>query len=294
MANLPKNASAADTRAQPVGGTALHGSIEAIGIHDLLRIAVTKGSTGRLLVFNDQTDAELYYEQGHLVAVTSSNAAGPEQLSIVLEMTEGEFEFARSLQVAQEKCDPSLHDCMMQAIKEHYQRRVRDKQEGPSHPAPMPRMSGVHRVAPSQAVTVSPIVNLEQPSPSVSASPAPSIPTMPIDSPVQPSSASPSAAATATDSRLAAGELGRAISDLTGRTTSKTGAITSQETALAALVQKQAQLMATLLGMRGLERFEIQGTNAQALLCRTAKDKLFVSRVAADADVDTIWRQLGL
>ncbi|MGC4067551.1 MAG: DUF4388 domain-containing protein [Polyangiaceae bacterium] len=281
MANSSNSATATDRRAQPVGGTALHGNIEAIGIPDLLRIAVAKGNTGRLLVFNDQTDAELYYDQGRLVGVMSSAENGLAQLKVVFAMTEGEFEFARGLEIPRDQHDPALHDAMMQAIKEHYQQRVRSRQDSGAAPAAQNKMSGVHRVS-SPSVTVSPIVSVEQPS-------------APTHSFSEASAASNDASVGATVSEaLLKGETGRATADLTGRTTAKLGSIATQEVALAALISKQAQTIATLIGMRGLERFELRGANDQALLCRANKDKLQVSHITPEADVEAIWSQLGL
>lgn len=299
MANPPLPATAVDRRAAPVGGTALHGNIEAIGIHDLLRIAVTKGSTGRLLVFNDQTDAELYYEEGHLVSVTSSHARGRDQLYVVLSMVEGEFEFARGLQIDVSEHDLELHDAMLHAIKEHYQQRVRIKQEASDKASQVPRMSGVHRVAPTPTVSVTPegatAVTSGPPLAPPRREEAPLLETPTVPRPSDALSL-PKMSVThpeATEpSKLVAGEIGRGSVDFTGRLGDKVGTMTSQESALAALVFKQSQLIANILGMRGLERFEILGTNASTLLCRNAKDKLLVSHTSADADVDAIWRLL--
>jgi hypothetical protein len=282
MANSSNSATATDRRAQPVGGTALHGNIEAIGIPDLLRIAVAKGNTGRLLVFNDQTDAELYYDQGRLVGVMSSAETGLAQLKVVFAMTEGEFEFARGLEIPREQQDPALHEAMMHAIKEHYQQRVRSRQDSGAAPAPQsPKMSGVHRVS-SPSVTVSPIVSVEQPS-------APVQSVSEVATPSNEVSSKPLILES-----LLPGETGRATADLTGRTTAKLGSIASQEVALAALISKQAQTIATLIGMRGLERFELLGANDRSLLCRASKDRLQVSHITPEADVDAIWSQLGL
>ena len=113
----------------PLGGTALRGRIEAIGVFDLLRIAVTKGNTGRLLVFNDQFDAELYYVEGRLVTAVANSLKGRDALKGVFDMSEGEFEFAQDIEMPAAQHDAALHDVMMSAIKIHYQERVRARQD---------------------------------------------------------------------------------------------------------------------------------------------------------------------
>jgi hypothetical protein len=106
------------------GGTTLHGRIEAIGIHDLLRVSAVKHSTGRLLVFNDLEDAELYYEQGRLVAAISAINEGNDCLRQVLSMHEGEFEFASGMTAPADRKCMNLHEVMLTAVKQYYEDRV--------------------------------------------------------------------------------------------------------------------------------------------------------------------------
>src|SRR5512145_1886433 len=84
MANPTTNIEAAEGSVQVATGTTLSGRIEAISVEDLLRVSMTKRSTGRLVVFNDQFDAELYYVQGRLVAIVSGNRSGKELLKPIL------------------------------------------------------------------------------------------------------------------------------------------------------------------------------------------------------------------
>jgi hypothetical protein len=290
MANPNPNAAATSASGQPARGTALRGRIEAIGVFDLLRIAVTQGSTGRLLVFNDQFDAELHYAEGRLVAAVSPNRAAAESLNMALQMTEGEFEFTAGTELTAEQQDASLHGALTQAIKNHYQQRVRARQDStsdasanqrprgdsPSDPAFI-KTSGVHRLSSDSSVTVSPVVSIG-PTPAGVASAVPAQAT----------------ALAAEPSRLLAGEVGRAITDGGGRTSAKIGNISPQEAALVALASKLAQNLATFLGMRELQRFEIAGANKRALLCSMAKDGIHFSAVASDeVDLHGVWQELG-
>ena len=250
---------------QTVGGTSLHGRIDAIGIHDLLRIGVAQGSTGRLLVFNDRFDAELHYVEGRLIAVTSDGSKGTDCLNSVLQMTEGEFEFTTGAESASDLGDAKLHDAMTQAIRRHYQERVRAQQDSVGDQHQFVRTSGVHRMVTEQTVAVSPLAD------------------------VDPKDQTPAAAKSP---QLLRGEVGRAFSDNTGRTAGRLGTITSQQAALVALTSKYAQNLASILGMRELQRFEILATDQRALLCRVGKDAIRFSATTGEVDMECIWTEL--
>lgn len=126
------------------GGTALQGRIEAIGIFDLLRVAVTQNSTGRLMLFNDYDEAALYYEHGRLIEAWSGSERGISALKAVLRLHVGEFEYTRDASIHVEQPDARLHEVLMLAIKEYYQQRVLARKQGAN---PAPRVSGVHRVS---------------------------------------------------------------------------------------------------------------------------------------------------
>jgi hypothetical protein len=276
-------------QSHPTGGTALRGRIEAIGVFDLLRIAVSKGNTGRLLVFNDEFDAELYYVEGRLVAAIASSKRGRDALAGVFVMTEGEFEFAQDLVLPETDHDSALHDVMMAAIKSHYQERVRARQDSstnipvaskarneslPSMPAV--RISGTHLVSDDARIGVAPIVSIEKPPPAASVPRA--------DAPPRPP--------TLSNEPLRSGEFGRATTDNAGRTTAKRGDISAQDTALATLASKTAQSVASILGMRDLQRLEIVGVNNRALLCKIQKEGIVLSVATNSADFDGIWKEL--
>lgn len=275
MANSTAQNASSTASTQATGGTSLRGRIEAIGVFDLMRIGVTNESTGRLLVFNDTFDAELYYVEGRLVAIVSGNGIGAKALELVQQMTEGEFEFVSGIEIPVEQHDESLHEAMTSAIKSHYQQRVRARQESSRDLSVTPRTSGVHRAVGQTEVSVSPIVNIEQPS--ISAIP-------------QVNSADASGQAP----QLLEGENGRATTDIAGRTRGKLGVVTPQEAALVALTTNLAKSLTSILGMRDLQRFEIRGADNRGLLCRLTADGIRLSCVTEAADITAIWRQLDL
>ncbi len=102
-----------------------------------------------LLVFNDQTDAQLYFDRGHLVAATSGSSFGPDCLTPVLLMREGEFEFTEGIAAGPAQCTPEVHEMMMAATKEYFEREIRTRRIARQASAEEePRLtSGVHRVA---------------------------------------------------------------------------------------------------------------------------------------------------
>jgi hypothetical protein len=279
------NSNANTANSHVAGGTALRGRIEAIGIFDLLRIAVGNGNTGRLLVFNDQFDAELYYVEGRLVVAIAGDAKGRDALVGVFGMTDGEFEFAQEIVAPPEQHDASLHDVMTAAIKNHYQERVRARQDSVSNlqaakdrndsvsSMPAVRASGTHLIVDDSRIAASPIVSIGPSSPTASS----------VSQPIP---------AITFSTALLDGEVGRANADHAGRTTTKLGIVSSQEAALATLVAKTAQSIATVLGMRDLTRLEIIGANDRALLCRLHKDGIRLSAISGTVDADLIWKEL--
>lgn len=155
MANPTTKVEPAEGSVPVATGTTLSGRIEAISIEDLLRVSMTKRSTGRLVVFNDHFDAELYYVQGRLVAIISGNRSGKDLLKPILEMVEGEFEFTSGIDVARAQFDATAHDALNQALRPKVQEPVPSPQESPRELSAPLKTSGVHRV-PTEAKHVPP------------------------------------------------------------------------------------------------------------------------------------------
>jgi hypothetical protein len=224
-----------------------------------------------LLVFNDQFDAELHYVEGRLVGVISGNERGTELLKSVFTMTQGEFEFVTGPVLPEEQHDVSLHDAMIKAIKDHYQQRVRAKQESAQELSGATKLSGVHRVM-AEPITASPIVSIEKPSrESESKTPGRNI----------------------TENPFLVGEKGRAITDASGHTIAKAGVISGQESALVALASRLAKNLGTALKVGELERFELRTEDGRGLLCKVTSDHVRLSRITVEADVNAVWERLG-
>ncbi|HET9960219.1 MAG TPA: DUF4388 domain-containing protein [Polyangiaceae bacterium] len=253
-----------DRSAEPASGsTTLRGRIEAIGIHDLLRVSVSKGSSGRLLVFNEQSDSELYYEHGRLMAVTSGSEHGPECLEKVLGMTEGEFEFAWGLVAEPERRTADLHERMLAAVKEFYERQVRERAKS----RPEGRLnSGVHKVA----------------------APAESSPS---DAARNEATAEPAAAAAAGE-EVPVGELGRATLDAAGRVIAREGTFTQYDAGLAALTLKVAAAIGSALAVKDLQGFEVHAAGGQGLVCLVNSTGMRAVKTSVDMDIDVLRKRL--
>jgi hypothetical protein len=242
------------------GGATMRGRIEAIGIQELLRISAIKGGTGRLLVFNDHDDAELYYEQGRLVAAVSGSNSGRDCLQQALQMHDGEFEFAPGITAAPEHKLPNLHEGMVGAIRDYYEKQTPAGDARPS--------SGVHKVSPEKG--------------------APGPPPKPASA----SSADRAAPKEAPDSELAPGELGAAVIDVGGRVLRRSGSFSQHDAGLAALAFKISARLSGVMGARDLHGFEIHVPGNKALICASSSEGLRISKTSADADTESTWKRL--
>jgi len=298
------------------GSTTLHGRIEAIGIHDLLRVSMGKRSTGRLLVFNDTQDAEVYYEQGHLVAVICGASFGAECLQQVLQMQEGEFEFAVGLQTTAESKTPNLHEAMIGSIREHYEQQVRNRQSARAA-GEEPRSSGVHKIEEQAAgpapAAATPARSPAPPRPTAPRAAAPAsaaasgAPASPKPTTPGPANATPQRAPAPTPSssavgatppasgaktQLFPGELGSAVIDASGRVLQRLGSLTQHEAALVALAHKLATRLGASLGARESQGLELHAAGEKSLFCIAAAEGIRISKISPDADPDSIWKQL--
>lgn len=269
----PNQSAASNDRGQSEptsGSTTLRGRIEAIGIHDLLRVSVSKGSSGRLLVFNDHTDSELYYEHGRLTAVTSGSEFGPECLEKVLGMADGEFEFAWGLSVEPERRTADLHERMLAAVKEFYEKQVRER-AGAKAKSENRLTSGVHKVAAPAEIAAAENARAQQDGSATAAA-----------------SDAPAAAANTTED----GELGRASLDATGRVVTREGNFSQYDAGLAALTLKVASTIGSALAVKDLQAFEVHASNGQGLVCLLNAGGLKAVKTSADIDIDVLRKRL--
>jgi hypothetical protein len=253
-------------------GTHLRGQIKAIGIIDLLRVAISQRSTGRLLLFNHGGGVDLHYEQGKLVAAVSGSISGKLALSFALAFESGEFEYVPEESRNSITHDPLVHDILLLAIQQHDRTQVDSIRGGRKHAPMVSTTSGIHPVA-----MIEPFEEKEM---------IQSVPT----SNDSVGSYAP-VASVRTRFVLAQGELGRAISDSTGRICERIGAIASEDTACAARLARLGKDIASIFGFENLERLEVNRPT-KSLLCRTAKDGLRVARVNAEPDLELVWQGL--
>jgi Domain of unknown function (DUF4388) len=254
-------------------GTHLRGQIKAIGIIDLLRVAISQRSTGRLLLFSHGGGAELHYEQGKMVAAVSGSISGKLALSFALAFDSGEFEYVPEESSKSITRDPLLHDILLLAIQQHDRAQVDSIRGGRKHAPTFSTTSGIHPVA-----MIEPFEEKEM------------IQSVPTSNDSVGSSYAP-VASVRTRFVLAQGELGRAISDNTGRICERIGAIASEDTACAARLVRLGKDIASIFGFENLERLEVNRPT-KSLLCRTANDGLRVARVNAEPDLELVWQGL--
>lgn len=107
-----------------MGEAALSGSLSTVGLFDLLRIPMTTGRTGTLIVVSEDPDvadpeARLHYREGTLVAGTLGHRSGEQALRDMIGWKEGYFEFLADTEPP-ERIDPRLHAVALTEIKNWY------------------------------------------------------------------------------------------------------------------------------------------------------------------------------
>lgn len=256
MASKPQPA------AQSLSGTTLHGRIEAIGVQELLRVSIANGSTGRLLLFNDEQDAELYYEEGRLVAAVSGAGSGTESLSCALGMAYGEFEFVAGAVIEDERKDARLHEALLHAVREFYERKLRDKSPDLESPA---FTSGVHKLTPSAKSA---------------------------GEPVTASAETVRASAWQARDDLAVGETGRGLVEMGGHVIDHAGSFSTNDAAFAALIVKLGNSLGAALGQSSLTGFELSVPDKQAILGNIREGTMRITKTSGESDLQAIRERL--
>lgn len=266
-----------ETQVASGGNRTLQGRIEAIGIHELLRLSAIKGSTGMLLVFNDETDAQLFYEQGHLVAALSSGPlAGTECLTPVLQMAEGEFEFTDGLVSDPSAHTPGLHEVMMVATKEYFEREIRNRRRARSVTAEEEvKTSGVHKVGGVHKAG-------EASAPQKEARESADRATVRSDSGFNSPAPGP----------WVADEMGHARIGARGRVLERFGTFTPQDLVLVTLALKIADGIGRSLAAGGLRRTEIHDREDKILCCGPTQNGTLALKLRAEADLDATWERV--
>jgi len=111
-----------------MGEAALSGSLSAVGLLELLRLPMTTGRTGMLIVVNSDpevadAEARLHYREGTLVAGAVGNSSGEAALRRILGWKDGYFEFLGDTPMP-ERVDAHLHSVALTEIKNWYAART--------------------------------------------------------------------------------------------------------------------------------------------------------------------------
>jgi hypothetical protein len=105
---------------------ALRGSLEDVGIVDLVQIPLRGHKSGVLFIASPEDDAKLYYDAGSLVHATAGEAEGPDALILLLDWCEGEFEFRPGNAVPERRSiTTDVHQAVMQAIRQHDEQKAK-------------------------------------------------------------------------------------------------------------------------------------------------------------------------
>lgn len=135
-----------------MGEAALSGNLSAVGLLELLRIPMTTGRTGTLIVVNsdpDVPDAEgrLHYRDGTLVAGSLGGSVGEEALRRMIGWKDGYFEFLADT-APPESIDPRLHSAALTEIKNWYTTRTSSVRAAAAGSGASPQAIQVPRASP--------------------------------------------------------------------------------------------------------------------------------------------------
>ena len=106
---------------------ALRGTLSDIGIVDLIQFPHAGRRTGELIITADDQEGRLYYDKGSLVHATLGNAEGVEALALMVDWTQGSFEFLSDTEPGRRTLEMDLHRAVMQALKLHDERKEEER-----------------------------------------------------------------------------------------------------------------------------------------------------------------------
>jgi len=90
----------------------LRGSLTDVAITDLVQIPLGNRRSGELLIATEELDARLYYIDGRLVHLISGDLKGPGVLDLIIDWTDGEFEFRPDVATEDSSFDGDLAERM--------------------------------------------------------------------------------------------------------------------------------------------------------------------------------------
>ncbi|MBI2392214.1 MAG: DUF4388 domain-containing protein [Deltaproteobacteria bacterium] len=246
-----------------MGEAALSGNLNAVGLLELLRIPMTTGRTGTLIVVNsdadaDEAEARFYYREGTLVAGALGSATGEEALRRVIGWKDGFFEFLADT-TPPDEVDPRLHALAMSEIKNWYTARTS------SRPGPVTARSAPnHTPAPPRPSYTAPTLLGSVPR----AEPRP----MPLRAVPVPKGR-PSAA------------IGSATLDARGNVSEVTGTLGTRDGALGFAALQLSAAIGKELSLAGAQSVEIRGKGERWLGAATRGESSIVLVCPPDADL---------
>lgn len=104
---------------------ALTGTLQDLGIVDLVQFPATAKKTGELIVAGLEHEARLYYDNGSLQHIACGEILGQEGLVSLMAWVEGEFEFRQGVTTEQTSVAIPTNELLNNAIEEHKVRETR-------------------------------------------------------------------------------------------------------------------------------------------------------------------------
>jgi predicted regulator of Ras-like GTPase activity (Roadblock/LC7/MglB family) len=247
----------------------LTGRIEAIGILELLRVPITNGNTGRLVVYDDDQAAELFYAEGQLVQARAGSLSASECLCQVMRWSRGEFEFfdEQAIEVAQRASH--LHEELLTEIKAWYAERVARRTASGTMLAAAPVTSPPAHAGGSGKW------------PKAQLAPTASCESVPPVRPTHHSRTVPKAPPCAA--------LGTAMVDKRGNIVEHSGAFDDQNAALAALAYNLGTTIGQKLCAGSLRAIELKGGDDKWLFVKPRADSLATAQVLPNTDFGRIF-----
>ncbi len=108
----------------------LRGTLEDIGIVELIQFPNAARKTGELRISNAHLDAQLYYDQGKLLHVVTGSDEGIDALVQVVGLAKGDFEFRTNVKSPGQSIESDLHRSMMIALKTRDEARAEEARQG--------------------------------------------------------------------------------------------------------------------------------------------------------------------
>lgn len=103
----------------------LTGSLNEIGIIDLIQFPHQGRKTGRLSVNNGNgLNANLFYKEGKLIHAVNGNATGIEAVVAIVDVEQGDFVFEGGIDSSESTIDMDLHHTILSALKVRDERKA--------------------------------------------------------------------------------------------------------------------------------------------------------------------------